>query len=263
LWRFEFVADKRRFELLPGLNGFSEDAKCRLESRHRSLGSPLHGRLFANFLADLAFRVEGHFRTKEIKPMKLIKQLRVAGMCSMILTLALPALAQDAHQHGQAQQQKEKSAEDLSQENALVKIIRNATEQYKDVRAAEAAGYSLLFGCVSGEDSGAMGLHYVNMELVGKGELDATRPQSLIYEATPGGGRRLIGVDYLLMADAWNARRSGPPQLMGQFFHLFPSPNRFGLPTFYTLHVWAWKPNPKGTFVNWHSKVSCDSFNGA
>ena len=48
---------------------------------------------------------------------------------------------------------------------------------------------------------------------------------------------------------------------MGQLFHLFESPNRFGLPAFYTLHVWAWKDNPNGTFVNWNPDVSCDAFN--
>ena len=51
-----------------------------------------------------------------------------------------------------------------------------------------------------------------------------------------------------------------PPQLMGQLMHLFESPNRFGLPAFYTLHVWAWKDNPTGTFTNWHPNVSCDAF---
>jgi len=25
--------------------------------------------------------------------------------------------------------------------------------------------------------------------------------------------------------------------------------------------VWAWKDSPTGTFVNWHSNVSCDAFN--
>jgi hypothetical protein len=40
------------------------------------------------------------------------------------------------------------------------------------------------------------------------------------------------------------------------------TPNRFGLPPFYTLHVWAWKKNPTGTFVNWHANVSCDNFGG-
>jgi len=63
-----------------------------------------------------------------------------------------------------------------------------------------------------------------------------------------------------VIADAWNATHKSPPQLMGQWFHLFPSPNRFGLPAFYTLHVWAWKDNPTGAFVNWHANVSCQSY---
>jgi hypothetical protein len=107
-----------------------------------------------------------------------------------------------------------------------------------------------------------MGLHYVNGNIVNSGVLDATRPQIVIYEAQPGGALKLIGADYLLMADAWNAKHSGPPELMGQLFHLFDAPNRFGLPAFYTLHVWAWKDNPKGAFVNWHPNVSCASFAG-
>src|SRR5207244_13507545 len=60
------------------------------------------------------------------------------------------------------------------------------------------------------------------------------------------------GADFLVTADAWHAKHAEPPQLMGQLFHLFESPNRFGLPPFYTLHVWAWKENPNGAFVNWN-----------
>ena len=107
-----------------------------------------------------------------------------------------------------------------------------------------------------------MGLHYVNGALVSSGVLDATRPQIVIYEPAPNGDLQLIGADYLVLADAWNATHSSPPELMGQLFHLFESPNRFGLPAFYTLHVWAWKDNPNGAFVNWHPNVSCDSFAG-
>ena len=44
---------------------------------------------------------------------------------------------------------------------------------------------------------------------------------------------------------------------MGQLFHYFEAPNRFGLKAFYTLHVWAWKDNPNGAFVNWNPDVSC------
>jgi len=125
---------------------------------------------------------------------------------------------------------------------------------------AEAEGYALQFGCVSGSDVGAMGLHFVNGSLVGDDVLDPARPEIVIYEPTSNGRLRLIGADFLVFADVWHATHAAAPELMGQLLHLFESPNRFGLPAFYTLHVWAWKDNPNGTFVNWHPKVSCDGF---
>ena len=145
-------------------------------------------------------------------------------------------------------------------DNVLVRIVRDSTERFSDVAVAEAEGYHLMFGCVSGPDSGAMGLHYVNLALVADGELDPRRPEIILYEPTPNGRLRLTGADFLVFADAWDEKGIGTPQLMGQLLHLFESPNRFGLPPFYTLHVWAWKKSPTGTFVNWHSKVSCDGF---
>ena len=170
-----------------------------------------------------------------------------------ILVLAggspLRVLAEEQHPH----------ATDAS---ALVAVVRESTERFKDVALAEAAGYGLQFGCVSGPDWGAMGLHYVNFPLVLDGELDARHPEIVIYEPLPNGRLHLIGADYLVLADAWHAKHPEPPQLMGQLLHLFEAPNRFGLPAFYTLHVWAWKDNPSGTFVNWHKNVSCDAFSG-
>ena len=71
-----------------------------------------------------------------------------------------------------------------------------------------------------------------------------------------------VHLDFLVLADAWNTKHAGPPQKMGQLFHLFEAPNRFGLPAFYTLHVWAWKDSPTGAFVNWHQNVSCNAFSG-
>ena len=102
----------------------------------------------------------------------------------------------------------------------------------------------------------------MNGGLVADGEIDLAHPEIVLYEPLPNGKLRLTGADYLVLADAWNAKHAGPPQLMGQLFHLFEAPNRFGLPPFYTLHVWAWKENPKGACVNWHPHVSCDSFAG-
>ena len=153
-------------------------------------------------------------------------------------------------------------AEEKNQTSAFVKIVRDSTERFRDVAVAQAEGYALQFGCVSGSDVGAMGMHFVNGSLVADGKLDVRRPQIVIYEPTPNGHLRLIGADYLVLAGPWNATHSAPPQLMGQLFHLFESPNRFGLPAFYTLHVWAWKDNPTGAFVNWHSNVSCNAFSG-
>ena len=65
-----------------------------------------------------------------------------------------------------------------------------------------------------------------------------------------------------MFAEAWHANNTGTPELGGQLMHLIEAPNRYGLPAFYTLHVWAWKPNRTGAFVNWHSDVSCEQFDG-
>ena len=140
--------------------------------------------------------------------------------------------------------------------------VREVTERFKDVNVAEAEGYHLQFGCVSGPDAGAMGMHFVNGPLVGDGVIDASKPEIVIYEPQPNGSLKLIGADYLVLADQWNATHSSAPELMGQLFHLLEAPNRFGLPAFYTLHVWAWKDSPTGTFVNWNANVSCNAFSG-
>ena len=172
------------------------------------------------------------------------------------------ALASIGTPSAQKHDQHPVSADASGNPAALVKLVREHTERFKDVAVAEAEGYGLQFGCVSGPDSGAMGLHYVNFSLVGDGILDPTRPEIVIYEPLPNGGRKLVGVDFLVFADAWHAKNERSPQVMGQLMHLIDAPNRYGLPSFYTLHVWAWKDSPTGTFVNWHKNISCDAFGG-
>jgi hypothetical protein len=194
------------------------------------------------------------------KVRRLAPRIQYAFVALILINLYSSfALAQSQHAHTPPRQP---SPDRQRKAGDLIQIVREATERFKDVSVAEAEGYALKFGCVSGPDDGAMGLHYVNGSLVDSGVLDAYHPQIVIYEAAPNGGLRLIGADYLLLADAWNANHSSPPELMGQLFHLFESPNRFGLPAFYTLHVWAWKENPNGAFVNWHPNVSCEFFSG-
>jgi hypothetical protein len=141
--------------------------------------------------------------------------------------------------------------------SALIKQVRQATQAFLDVRQAEAAQYKRFLGCVSGPQEGAMGVHFVNSSLVSDGELDVNHPEALIYESK-NGEFRLVGVEYIVMVDAWQAHHTEPPVLGDQVFQLNGSPNRYGLPAFYELHVWAWRDNPHGAFVDWNPRVSCE-----
>ncbi len=140
----------------------------------------------------------------------------------------------------------------------LLKAVQDATRGFFDVNAATAAGYGSLGSCVTGPERGAMGIHYGNPGLIGDGLIDASAPELLIYEQR---GRRLhlLGVEFLVLADQWNTNHpdGAPPVLMGQHFQFVGTPNRYRLPAFYELHVWAWRDNPFGTFVDWNPLVSC------
>jgi hypothetical protein len=154
------------------------------------------------------------------------------------------------------------TAEQVAVANALVQTVREATGPFQTPEQLP-RGFNLMFGCVSGGEFGAMGLHYVNLARVTDGLIDPSNPEIVLYEPTPDGRKVLTGADYLVFAADWDAKHpNDPPQLAGQLFHFFESPNRFGLPAFYTLHVWAWKDNPNGTFTNWNPTVSCDGFSG-
>jgi hypothetical protein len=202
-----------------------------------------------------------------MKVRKLATQFGYSIICALVLVgvWASHAVAQEDHSHRESQQQ-ELTAEQKSQQSALIKKVREVTERFKDVAEAEREGYALTFGCVSGPDQGAMGLHFINMDLVGKGIINADKPQIILYEPTADGRLKLTGADFLVDAEQWDVNvdkthKPGPPELMGQLIHYFEFPNRFGLKAFYTLHVWAWKDNPNGAFVNWHPDVSCKLFN--
>jgi len=145
----------------------------------------------------------------------------------------------------------------------LVREVRQGTADFKDVTMAMAAGYGSAGSCVSGPDGGAMGIHYPNGELIGDGALDASRPEVLIYEQRDG-RLRLVGAEFLVLYDLWHADPDhvGAPVLMGQHFNYGGSPNRYGLPPYYQLHVWAWRDNPNGPFSNWNPRVSCAEYEG-
>jgi len=168
--------------------------------------------------------------------------------CGMLLAAGavLPLSAQDNGHQGHSPSQ-------------LVEDVRNATHVYLDVNNAGPAGYGPAFGCVTGPDHGAMGIHYVNGTLVGDGKIEKETPEALIYEPVGGGKLRLVGVEYIVDAATYLKNNNNtPPQLDGQAFQLVASPNRFGLDPFFELHVWAWRDNPQGAFVDWNNNVTCE-----
>jgi hypothetical protein len=150
------------------------------------------------------------------------------GAAAILLAGTVVAMAQDA--------------------NPLITAVRAANDRFQDVSVAVAEGYSPI-PCASGIDGGAMGIHYVNPDLIADDALDLARPEAVMYSAD--GTQTLLAVEYITT--------KGPAELQGHLFSFTSEPNRYGLPAFYELHVWAWVPNPKGAFADMNPEVSCDA----
>src|SRR5947208_55407 len=89
--------------------------------------------------------------------------IAVAGLSAGVVR------AQSGHDHGAA----DASAASAQKKNGneLIATVRRATARFFDVQVAINEGYLPQFGCVSGSDFGAMGMHFVNGPLVADGEL--------------------------------------------------------------------------------------------
>jgi hypothetical protein len=143
----------------------------------------------------------------------------------------------------------------------LVDKVRNPTARYIDINVAIAEGWVAATPCVSGPDTGAMGVHMVLSSRVSAGLLNAEKPEALIYEPMANGAMRLVGVEFIILAGVWETNNPGSsavPALDGNLLNYVAFPNRYGLPAFYELHVWAWEHNPKGSFADWNTHVTCD-----
>jgi hypothetical protein len=140
---------------------------------------------------------------------------------------------------------------------------RAGTEAYQDMAAAEAAGYGQpvdvpLEDCIaSTDDTGAMGFHFINGDLVGDAELDPAAPEALVYEEGDDGSLTLVALEYVVFAEAWDAENDAPPVLFEQELMLVEEPNRYELPSFYALHSWIWKENPSGLYASFNPDVTC------
>ena len=139
---------------------------------------------------------------------------------------------------------------------------KSSTARFHDIEQARAAGYSVkvtdLAGieCIAQPGEGAMGVHMLNPALLfDEGVIDATQPELLVYEPRNNGTLKLVALEYLVLAEDWEGATK--PALFGKEFDTTEAGNRYGLPKFYALHAWIWKPNPSGILHAWNPRVDC------
>ncbi len=143
---------------------------------------------------------------------------------------------------------------------AILAAVRNATARYHDVDKAIADGYLPPDpnACVGVPGLGVMGIHSANPTLAMNQTVDPLRPEVLLYLPKRGGGFKLIGVEYVVPL----AGPSDPlprPSVLGQSFQGPMAGHEPGMPWHYDLHVWAWSPNPAGTFAQFNPRLSCEA----
>lgn len=164
---------------------------------------------------------------------------RLAGGLLLAATVfSAPAFAHGGTDHGAAPS------------SPLAVKVREVNARLVDVNQALAEGYSPI-PCVSGIEGGAMGIHYVNGALIDDRKLDIAKPEAVMYEPKADGSLELVAVEYITP--------EGPAALEGQLLSFVKAPNRYGLPDFYELHVWAWRANRTGTFSDMNPDVSCEA----
>jgi len=161
--------------------------------------------------------------------------------------------------------------------------LREAMTKYKDIEVALAEGYvSPDNHCVSavGEglppELGAMGIHYIQPELLGitatdprvdgnATHTDWARPSILIYEPQANGSMELVAVENLVFEAAWKASgKTGELVLNGRAWdHMADDPatpgdEAHGFMPHYDQHVWLFRENPMGTLMPFNPNVTCE-----
>lgn len=149
--------------------------------------------------------------------------------------------------------------ENLRMDPTTLKMLANlraATAKYHDIDIAVAAGYEIGSPCVSVPGLGGMGFHYVNGNLLfDEGTFDPTQPEALLYEMDKNGNMKLVGVEFIIEAEAWDENNEAPPHFGHQEFD-FDNAEVLDFPN-YQLHVWVWRHNPNGMFTKFNPNVTC------
>lgn len=183
-----------------------------------------------------------------------LSMLPLSLALSIALTAPLAAKSadqpMDMHRHGTMHE---------SSPSPLVNKVRSVTSRFRNINVALDDGWVQATPCVSSPNQGAMGIHFIKPDRVHDGVLKSDEPEMLIYEPLPAGKFRLLGVEYLVIASEFAAKNppGTAPSIDGHLANFVGEPNRYALPAFYEMHVWAWQDNRNGAFADFNSRVSC------
>lgn len=152
------------------------------------------------------------------------------------------------------------SDRDWVPESALTSY-RAIAQQFADPATAENAGYTKIsdlagiFCIADPAGTGAMGTHWVDLTNLFDGQLDPAAPEAVVYEQHPDGSYHVVALEYIVFQSDWG---STPPEFFpGHPFMSTAAGNRFGLPAYYSQHIWVGKGNPLGNLSMWNPAVHC------
>ncbi|MCB8901000.1 MULTISPECIES: hypothetical protein [unclassified Streptomyces] len=137
-------------------------------------------------------------------------------------------------------------------------VTYRVTAPYQQHANGVRAGYKPDQYCVFDRAGGTGALGYPHFNHAYDNSTDPAKPTALFYEDDGKGGKRLVGVEWLVHDRDQSLKTDDDrPSMFGV---PFKGPNRGnfpGQPLHYALHLWLWKKNPKGQFTTYNPAVTC------
>ena len=119
-----------------------------------------------------------------------------------LMALAIPLLAAGG-EPSYAEGVSQGASQSKPDTGPLIDKVRAATARFQEINVAISEALVQGTRCVSGPDTGTMGVHFVLPARVAAGVLQADEPEALIYEPLPDGAWRLVGVEFIVFASVW------------------------------------------------------------
>lgn len=127
--------------------------------------------------------------------------------------------------------------------NKELALARASTAKYHNIQKALDDGYEDINLYIP-----QMGWHFLHQGYLGDGAFEIDKPELLVYSEKPGGGYRLVAVEYAVPL----ALSTTPPEGFTGNEDVWHENTTYGL---WTLHAWIWLHNPNGVFADFNPLV--------